>query len=192
MWAMAEAYLDIETTGLSADFHDMTVVGVSVVGEGGTRFVQLVGEDITEEGLLEVLDGVSTIYTYNGQRFDLPFIRALVRMEDEYMAQVTPQQVREQGLTDCYQPVADFTAPTLKQINRMIRFIEDSVANAKPVGVSCHAGIGRTGTILACYLVRKGRTAEEAMQEVALKRRAGIATDDQKQAVRDYAGRMGR
>jgi hypothetical protein len=34
-----------------------------------------VGEEITEGSLLELLDGVSTIFTYNGKRFDLPFIR---------------------------------------------------------------------------------------------------------------------
>lgn len=72
---MIEAYLDIETTGLSPDYHEITVVGICVVEGSDTRFVQLVGEEITEETLLELLDGVSTIFTYNGKRFDLPFIR---------------------------------------------------------------------------------------------------------------------
>ena len=119
-------------------------------------------------------------------------IRALVRMEEEHRVLVTPDQIREQGLTDFHQPIADFTAPTPRQIDRMIQFIEDNVARGRPVGVSCHAGIGRTGTLLACYLVKNGKTAEEAMQEVALKRRAAVETEEQKQAVREYARRMGK
>lgn len=72
---MIEAYLDIETTGLSPDYHEITVVGIYLVEGSDTRFVQLVGEEITEESLFEVLEGVSTIFTYNGKRFDFPFIR---------------------------------------------------------------------------------------------------------------------
>lgn len=69
-----EAYLDIETTGLSLDFCDITVVGIYLVGELHTNCVQLVGDEITAESVLEALQGIDTIYTYNGSRFDLPFI----------------------------------------------------------------------------------------------------------------------
>ena len=72
---LTEAYLDIETTGLSADSNDITVVGIYLVEDRDTQLVQLVGEGITRENLLEVLGGVGTIFTYNGKRFDLPFIR---------------------------------------------------------------------------------------------------------------------
>jgi len=34
-----------------------------------------VGEEITRANLLEALQGVGVIYTYNGSGFDLPFIR---------------------------------------------------------------------------------------------------------------------
>jgi len=80
---LIEAYLDIETTGLSADCHEITVVGIYLVEGSNTRFVQLVGEDITEESVLGALDGVSTIFTYNGKRFDLPFIRARLGLDLE-------------------------------------------------------------------------------------------------------------
>ena len=69
-----EAYLDIETTGLSPRDCDITVVGVYIHGEDVTRFIQLVGKDITSESILDTLKGIDILYTYNGSRFDLPFI----------------------------------------------------------------------------------------------------------------------
>ena len=69
-----DAYLDIETTGLSWLDADITVVGIYLVNGRESRLVQLVGRDVTVGNLRETIDGVSTIYTYNGSRFDLPFI----------------------------------------------------------------------------------------------------------------------
>jgi len=69
-----EAYLDIETTGLSPEYTKITVVGIHLFDGFDTKFIQLLGEDITADRLFETLTGVSIIYTYNGSRFDLPFI----------------------------------------------------------------------------------------------------------------------
>lgn len=69
---MSEAYLDIETTGLSPFFSHITVIGI--YHDDKDRLVQLVHPDITRDNLLLALRGVKTIYTYNGSRFDLPFI----------------------------------------------------------------------------------------------------------------------
>jgi uncharacterized protein YprB with RNaseH-like and TPR domain len=69
-----EAYLDIETTGLYPHGCQITVVGIYLADRTRSKFIQLVGDDITAERLLKLLDGVSTIHTYNGSRFDLPFI----------------------------------------------------------------------------------------------------------------------
>ncbi len=73
---MIEAYLDIETTGLSPSYSKITVIGIHLVEGENERFVQLVGDDITSERLLKALEGVETIHTYNGSRFDLPFIQS--------------------------------------------------------------------------------------------------------------------
>lgn len=70
-----DAYLDIETTGLSCQYADITVIGIYLVNGSDNWFVQLVGEEVNRENLLAVIEGVKTIYTYNGSRFDLPFIR---------------------------------------------------------------------------------------------------------------------
>lgn len=74
MKSSLEAYLDIETTGLSAFTGAITVVGIYLCNKKETRFIQLVGRDITRYSLLEALEDVDIIYTYNGHRFDLPFI----------------------------------------------------------------------------------------------------------------------
>ena len=78
MQPQLEAYLDIETTGLSPRYSEITVIGIHLVGEAGTNFIQLVSEEVTADRLLESLAGVNVIYTYNGSGFDLPFIRTLL------------------------------------------------------------------------------------------------------------------
>lgn len=119
-------------------------------------------------------------------------ITALVRMAESNKVQVTPPQIEKAGFIDCHEPVPDFSAPKQDQIDRMIAFISESVATGKAVGVSCGAGIGRTGVVLACYLVSKCHTAEQAMEEVKYKRGTDIETTDQKEAVRSYAKRLGK
>lgn len=71
-----EAYLDIETTGLFPDYNEITVVGIYITNNTQERFVQLVGNKITGDSIFKSLEGVKSLYTYNGHRFDLPFIRS--------------------------------------------------------------------------------------------------------------------
>ena len=80
MQLLFDAYLDIETTGLCSFYDVITIIGVFLVGDGGTRLVQLVGDDVTRTNLLRTLRCVDTIYTYNGSRFDLPFISSRLRV----------------------------------------------------------------------------------------------------------------
>lgn len=69
-----DVYLDIETTGLSRFYDYITVIGIYLCNGSQDKLIQLVGEQVTTDNLLKTLEGVSTIYTYNGSRFDLPFI----------------------------------------------------------------------------------------------------------------------
>jgi uncharacterized protein YprB with RNaseH-like and TPR domain len=71
-----DAYLDIETTGLCSFYDEITVIGIYLANGGGNSLVQLVGGDVTKTNLLRTLRCVDTIYTYNGSRFDLPFIQS--------------------------------------------------------------------------------------------------------------------
>jgi uncharacterized protein YprB with RNaseH-like and TPR domain len=72
----AEAYIDIETTGLTYSASEITVVGIYICRGEETEFIQFIGRDISADVILEALEGVEIIYTYNGARFDLPFIHS--------------------------------------------------------------------------------------------------------------------
>jgi len=75
------AYLDIETTGLSRYYCDLTVIGVGLEKGGKIKVIQLIEADLHEERLLKALQGVDEIYSYNGSRFDLPFIKAKLAVD---------------------------------------------------------------------------------------------------------------
>lgn len=73
---MLEAYLDIETTGLSQIYADITVIGIYLTDGSYHKFINMFGEEVTRDNLLGALQGVGILYTYNGSRFDLPFINS--------------------------------------------------------------------------------------------------------------------
>ncbi len=69
-------YLDIETTGLDSREAEITVIGIYTVNDTESRLVQLISPDITKESVFAALENTAVHYTYNGRRFDIPFIEA--------------------------------------------------------------------------------------------------------------------
>ncbi len=90
------------------------------------------------------------------------------------------------GFEKLHLPIRDFSAPKLRQVERFVKFVNEMNARAIGVVVHCGTGSGRTGAMLACYLVSKGLTAEEAIRTVRKKRSSYIETQEQEEAVRRY------
>ena len=111
-------------------------------------------------------------------------VRAVIRMEERTIAANTGKMVH---LVDMFEPVPDFTPPEPDQIQRMIEFIDEQTEASRPVVVSCYAGIGRTGTVLACYLVHRGREPAEAITMLRELRPGSIQPPEQEAAVYAYA-----
>lgn len=91
------------------------------------------------------------------------------------------------GLEGTHIPVEDLTAPTLEQINEFVGCVGRSLARGEPVAVHCLGGVGRTGTMIACYLVNTGMAPWAAIDEVRKRRRGAIETAEQERAVINYA-----
>lgn len=84
-------------------------------------------------------------------------------------------------------PVVDMTPPEVAQIREYVAFVDRNIAAGRAVGTHCLAGLGRTGTMIACSLVSRGRSADDAIAEVRRARPGSIQTEMQERAVHRWA-----
>jgi len=110
-------------------------------------------------------------------------IRALINLTEEPLP---GEFLRKVGILTEHIPIVDFTAPTLRQVEQALAMIHFYLRRNMPVAVHCIAGLGRTGTILACYLVREGKSADEAITVIRRWRPGSIETLDQEAVIHEY------
>ncbi|XP_016329731.1 dual specificity protein phosphatase 23a [Sinocyclocheilus anshuiensis] len=83
--------------------------------------------------------------------------------------------------------IVDFTPPSLPQILRFLSIVEEANAKGEAVAVHCMHGHGRTGTMLACYLVKTRHISGlEAIKEIRRLRKGSIETNEQEKAVIEF------
>lgn len=98
--------------------------------------------------------------------------------------------VREHGMDYLHLPVPDFTPPTNRQIEKFVRYVKEHNDRGVAVAGHCAAGMGRTGTMLACYLVSLGVDPVEAIDSVRSIRPGSIETVQQEQCVVDFGKKL--
>ncbi len=99
--------------------------------------------------------------------------------------------INEAGLLLLHVPVEDMQPPTPEQLELCLSAIARAHDKNMGVGIHCGAGLGRTGVILACYFVTKGLTSTNASARVRRLRPGSIETEEQADAVTDFARRHG-
>lgn len=87
-------------------------------------------------------------------------------------------------------PVADGGAPTLEKAAQFLRFVNQQRAAQRPVAVHCEAGLGRTGTMLAAYLISQGESAEAAIRRIREVEKVAVETLRQIQFLEEFAKQM--
>uniref|UniRef100_A0A8C1G0P4 Zgc:77752 n=1 Tax=Cyprinus carpio TaxID=7962 RepID=A0A8C1G0P4_CYPCA len=83
--------------------------------------------------------------------------------------------------------MSDFGVSSLEGMLDAVKVLAFAVQEGK-VAVHCHAGLGRTGVLIACYLVYTCRiSASEAVHYVRIRRPCSIQTRSQISLVFDFA-----
>ena len=81
----------------------------------------------------------------------------------------------------------DMGVPSFDDLKSSIDYIHERIKDNEPVLVHCLAGMGRTGTLLACYLIKYRRmSAENAIQHVREKRHGSIQSFVQEEIIFQY------
>jgi len=109
-------------------------------------------------------------------------VRSIITMTKEPLPESWIKDVKY-----LHMPTEDLSAPDMEKIDEAVDFIHKRIQSDEAVMVHCAAGIGRTGTVLACYLVKyKKMSVSDAIEKVRKERPGSIQSESQELAVSLY------
>lgn len=82
------------------------------------------------------------------------------------------------GVTGRRMPIPDFSIPDVEGMRKILDELDASLAAGRGVYLHCFGGLGRTGTVVGCHLVRHGLSGEEALARIRqLRTEAGCSPE---------------
>ncbi|MCX7598465.1 MAG: dual specificity protein phosphatase family protein [Armatimonadetes bacterium] len=147
--------------------------------------------DIPELGLDWILPGRLAVLACP----DEAGVRRLARMGVKLLISLNEYppptlSVRRAGMRHVRVPLADGAAPSLAVVEQLVGVIGDALGRDEAVAVHCDAGIGRAGTVVACYVVSCGYTPQDAIEFVRSRRPGAVENEQQELAVRNWWRRL--
>lgn len=118
-----------------------------------------------ERGLLA---GTPVPGVFHDMDYDLAALR---RVGVTWLITLTEQRLDDarlarHGIRSAWHPVVDMAAPSIMEAVAICRVVDQLIDDGEVVAVHCYAGLGRTGTILATYLIWQGSNALDALETV--------------------------
>ena len=80
----------------------------------------------------------------------------------EFEAKLYEVEVKHQRFA-----IGDFGLPAPELMESILDMLDAELQAGRKIYLHCWGGIGRTGTTVGCYLVRHGKTGEEALRQLA-------------------------
>ena len=97
------------------------------------------------------------------------------------------------GIDWLHLPTPDLEPPSSDSMDKAVDFIHKRISDVpgNSVAVHCQAGLGRAGSILACYMIRHmDYTAENAIKHIRSERPGSIQSESQENALYMYEKRV--
>ncbi|HEY0605716.1 MAG TPA: dual specificity protein phosphatase family protein [Herpetosiphonaceae bacterium] len=82
-------------------------------------------------------------------------------------ATLLPLVAPDAAITHVAMPIRDQDVPTPAAMRATLNLLDAALAREQCVYVHCRGGIGRTGTVIGCYLVRHGLAGPAALNRLA-------------------------
>ncbi|BBM82907.1 phosphatase domain-containing putative toxin [Candidatus Uabimicrobium amorphum] len=99
---------------------------------------------------------------------------------------IVPPSPTQYGFREKHFPINDMSIPNMPAAHQLCQEILTAIDEGETVLLHCKAGLGRTGTILACCLVLQGKTAIDALQYIRIKNSSYVQTTEQEEFIDQY------
>ena len=113
-------------------------------------------------------------------------IDSLISLEEE--PSVPEQPAQELGISIRHMAIPDMQAPpSMQNTLELLQEMEAQINAGRRLAVHCRAGLGRTGTILAAYLVFTGMKPIEALRKVRCADPRMVQSEEQEQFIEEFS-----